>query len=98
MLKDIKKQHIKAIYSNVISSNFIVMIKNFVNAYSDHIIIEDNDFFPFADIWLSDRQWQSIKQQWEPLTTINPDKHNGENRHIPSIRPTHMNANLSSKP
>lgn len=39
-------------------------IDDFINKYYDHMDAEENIFFPAADKWLSDIQWQEIKRQW----------------------------------
>ena len=39
-------------------------IDDFIKKYYDHMDAEENIFFPAADKWLSDNQWQEIKRQW----------------------------------
>ena len=39
-------------------------IDDFIKKYYDHMDAEENIFFPSADKWLSDDQWQDIKRQW----------------------------------
>ncbi|CAN7433098.1 hemerythrin domain-containing protein [Pseudomonas sp. GL-B-26] len=39
-------------------------IDDFIKKYYDHMDAEENIFFPVADKWLSDIQWQEIKRQW----------------------------------
>ncbi|MDZ5436349.1 hemerythrin domain-containing protein [Pseudomonas fluorescens] len=39
-------------------------IDDFITKYYDHMDAEENIFFPAADKWLSDIQWQEIKRQW----------------------------------
>ena len=39
-------------------------IDDFIKKYYDHMDAEENIFFPAADKWLSDIQWQEIKHQW----------------------------------
>ncbi|WP_283184444.1 hemerythrin domain-containing protein [Pseudomonas svalbardensis] len=39
-------------------------IDDFIKKYFDHMDSEENIFFPLADKWLSDEQWQEIKRQW----------------------------------
>lgn len=39
-------------------------IDDFIKKYYDHMDAEENIFFPAADKWLSDTQWQEIKRQW----------------------------------
>ena len=39
-------------------------IDDFIKKYYDHMDTEENIFFPVADKWLSDIQWQEIKRQW----------------------------------
>ena len=39
-------------------------IEDFIKKYYDHMDAEENIFFPVADKWLSDTQWQEIKHQW----------------------------------
>ncbi len=39
-------------------------IDDFIKKYYDHMDAEENIFFPAADKWLSDIQWQEIKRQW----------------------------------
>ncbi|AZE49129.1 Hemerythrin domain protein [Pseudomonas chlororaphis] len=39
-------------------------IDDFIKKYIDHMDAEENIFFPAADKWLSDNQWQDIKRQW----------------------------------
>lgn len=39
-------------------------IDDFIKKYYDHMDAEENIFFPVADKWLSDIQWQEIKHQW----------------------------------
>jgi hemerythrin-like domain-containing protein len=41
-------------------------IEDFIKKYYDHMDAEENIFFPVADKWLSDTQWQEIKHQWHP--------------------------------
>ncbi|TWC47269.1 hemerythrin-like domain-containing protein [Pseudomonas sp. SJZ080] len=40
-------------------------IDDFIQKYYDHMESEENIFFPAADKWLSDNQWQDIKRQWQ---------------------------------
>ncbi len=40
------------------------VIDDFIRKYYDHMDAEENIFFPMADKWLSDIQWQEIKRQW----------------------------------
>lgn len=40
-------------------------INDFIQKYYDHMESEENIFFPAADKWLSDNQWQDIKRQWQ---------------------------------
>ncbi|UVK97160.1 hemerythrin domain-containing protein [Pseudomonas sp. B21-048] len=39
-------------------------IDDFIKKYYDHMDAEENIFFPVANKWLSDIQWQEIKRQW----------------------------------
>ncbi|MBM6446777.1 MULTISPECIES: hemerythrin domain-containing protein [Pseudomonas] len=39
-------------------------VDDFIKKYYDHMEAEENIFFPVADKWLSDSQWQEIKRQW----------------------------------
>lgn len=39
-------------------------IDDFIKKYYDHMETEENIFFPVADKWLSEIQWQEIKRQW----------------------------------
>ncbi|WP_223434287.1 MULTISPECIES: hemerythrin domain-containing protein [unclassified Pseudomonas] len=39
-------------------------IDDFIKKYYDHMDAEENIFFPAADKWLSEIQWQEIKRQW----------------------------------
>ena len=39
-------------------------VDDFIKKYYDHMDAEENIFFPVADKWLSDNQWQEIKRQW----------------------------------
>ena len=39
-------------------------IDDFIRKYYDHMEAEESIFFPMADKWLSDIQWQEIKRQW----------------------------------
>jgi hemerythrin-like domain-containing protein len=39
-------------------------IDDFIMKYYDHMDAEESIFFPMADKWLSDIQWQEIKRQW----------------------------------
>jgi hemerythrin-like domain-containing protein len=39
-------------------------IDDFIKKYYDHMDAEENIFFPVADKWLSDTQWQEIKRGW----------------------------------
>ena len=39
-------------------------IDDFIKKYYDHMDAEENIFFPAADKWLSNNQWQEIKRQW----------------------------------
>ncbi|QKG64963.1 hemerythrin domain-containing protein [Pseudomonas sp. B14-6] len=39
-------------------------IDDFIKKYFDHMDSEENIFFPLADKWLSNEQWQKIKRQW----------------------------------
>jgi hemerythrin-like domain-containing protein len=39
-------------------------IDDFIRKYYDHMDAEEHIFFPVADKWLSDIQWQEIKRQW----------------------------------
>lgn len=39
-------------------------IDDFIKKYYDHMESEENIFFPMADKWLSDTQWQEVKSQW----------------------------------
>lgn len=39
-------------------------VDDYIRKYYDHMDAEENIFFPVADKWLSDTQWQEIKRQW----------------------------------
>ncbi|VVN82565.1 hemerythrin domain-containing protein [Pseudomonas fluorescens] len=39
-------------------------VDDFIKKYYDHMDAEESIFFPMADKWLSDIQWQEIKRQW----------------------------------
>lgn len=39
-------------------------IDDFIKKYYVHMETEENIFFPVADKWLSEIQWQEIKRQW----------------------------------
>ncbi|KFX69727.1 cation-binding protein [Pseudomonas taeanensis MS-3] len=40
-------------------------IEDYIHKYHDHLDSEENIFFPLANEWLSDNQWQEIKRQWQ---------------------------------
>lgn len=40
-------------------------IEDYIHKYYDHLDSEENIFFPLADEWLTDNQWQDIRQQWQ---------------------------------
>lgn len=40
-------------------------VEDYLHKYHDHMDCEENIFFPMADQWLADHQWQAIKQQWQ---------------------------------
>ncbi|WP_172147695.1 MULTISPECIES: hemerythrin domain-containing protein [Pseudomonas] len=40
-------------------------IEDYISKYYDHLDSEEHIFFPLADEWLSDNQWQEIKRQWQ---------------------------------
>ena len=39
-------------------------IEDFIRKYYDHMEAEESIFFPMADKWLSDIQWEETKRQW----------------------------------
>lgn len=39
-------------------------IDDFIRKYYDHMEAEETIFFPMADKWLSDSQWEETKHQW----------------------------------
>lgn len=40
-------------------------IEDYIHKYYDHLDGEENIFFPLADKWLGDTQWQEVRQQWQ---------------------------------
>ena len=43
-------------------------IEDYIHKYYDHLDSEENIFFPLANEWLTDNQWQDIRQQWQKET------------------------------
>lgn len=39
-------------------------VQSFVTIYNDHAGGEENIFFPIADEYLGDREWQAVAQNW----------------------------------
>jgi hemerythrin-like domain-containing protein len=59
-------QQLKALeHSSLTPREIATFIEDYIHKYYDHLDIEENIFFPLADEWLSDNQWQEIKQQWQ---------------------------------
>ncbi len=52
-------------HSSLTPAEIGTFIEDYIHKYYDHLDIEENIFFPLADEWLSDIQWQEIKQQWQ---------------------------------
>lgn len=73
-VKDIERDHqaferiagqLKVLEDSVQEMRVIAdTIDDFIKKYYDHMDAEENIFFPVADKWLSDLQWQEIKRQW----------------------------------
>lgn len=40
------------------------IVRDFIQKYFDHIDGEENIFFPMAEQWLSEPQWQELGQLW----------------------------------
>ncbi|WP_324733456.1 hemerythrin domain-containing protein [Pseudomonas paeninsulae] len=52
-------------HSSLTPKETATFIKDYIEKYYDHLDSEENILFPLADKWLSDNQWQAIKQQWQ---------------------------------
>ncbi|MFZ3202256.1 MAG: hemerythrin domain-containing protein [Pseudomonas sp.] len=52
-------------HSSLTPREIATFIEDYIHKYYDHLDSEENIFFPLADEWLSDTQWQEIKQQWQ---------------------------------
>jgi hemerythrin-like domain-containing protein len=52
-------------YSGLTPKEIATFIEDYIQKYYDHMDSEENIFFPMADEWLSDNQWQEIQQQWQ---------------------------------
>jgi hemerythrin-like domain-containing protein len=73
-VKDIERDHqafgriagqLKTLEDTIQETRVIAdTIDDFIKKYYDHMDAEENIFFPVADKWLSDNQWQEIKRQW----------------------------------
>ncbi|TVT85188.1 hemerythrin domain-containing protein [Pseudomonas sp. H3(2019)] len=73
-VKDIERDHLafgriagqlKALEESTQEMKVIAdTIDDFIKKYYDHMESEENIFFPMADKWLSDTQWQEVKRQW----------------------------------
>ncbi|MGH8387368.1 MAG: hemerythrin domain-containing protein [Pseudomonas sp.] len=46
------------------TSAIVAAVDNFIMKYYNHMEAEENIFFPMADKWLSDIQWNEIKCHW----------------------------------
>ena len=40
-------------------------VEDYIHKYFDHMDAEENIFFPMAEKWLADNQWQEVKRQWK---------------------------------
>ncbi|MDX1369933.1 hemerythrin domain-containing protein [Pseudomonas sp.] len=52
-------------HSSLTPKEIATFIADYISKYYDHLDSEEHIFFPLADEWLSDKQWQEIKQQWQ---------------------------------
>ncbi|MCL1124629.1 hemerythrin domain-containing protein [Shewanella surugensis] len=58
--------HLKLLVDSELSHKEIsAIIDDYILKYYDHIDGEENIFFPMADKYLSDLDWQEIKNQWQ---------------------------------
>ncbi|MGG7649995.1 hemerythrin domain-containing protein [Pseudomonas sp. ES4] len=73
-VKDIERDHqafgriagqLKTLEDTTLETRVIAdTVDDFIKKYFDHMDSEENIFFPLADKWLSDDQWQEITRQW----------------------------------
>ncbi len=40
-------------------------INDYIDKYFDHLEAEETIFFPMADKWLEEEQWEAIKKSWQ---------------------------------
>lgn len=52
-------------HSSLTPAEIATFIEDYIHKYYDHLDGEENIFFPLADEWLSDSQWQEIRRQWQ---------------------------------
>lgn len=52
-------------HSNLSPEEVATYVEDYILKYYDHLDSEENIFFPLADEWLSDRQWQEVEQRWQ---------------------------------
>ncbi|QLC72517.1 hemerythrin domain-containing protein [Pseudomonas sp. LPB0260] len=51
--------------SGLNSKEIAAFVEDYIRKYYDHMDREENIFFPMADEWIMDEQWQDIKQHWQ---------------------------------
>ena len=74
-VKDIERDHhgferiaaqIKALEdSGQTPREMAAFVEDYIHKYFDHMDGEENIFFPMAEKWLTDNQWQEVKRQWK---------------------------------
>jgi hemerythrin-like domain-containing protein len=52
-------------YSNLTQKEIVSIVEDYIKKYYNHMDIEENIFFPLAEKWLTDNQWQEIKDRWQ---------------------------------
>jgi hemerythrin-like domain-containing protein len=74
-VRDIERDHLgferiasqlKALEQSGLNTKEIVaFVEDYIKKYYDHMDREENIFFPMADEWIMDGQWQDIQRQWK---------------------------------
>lgn len=74
-VKDIERDHhgferiaeqLKALEnSGQAPREMVAFVEDYIRKYFDHMDGEENIFFPMAQKWLTESQWQEVKRQWK---------------------------------